>query len=167
MVKEEQSPNSAFDGALTKSRPDLKAENLGFNPAEKGKRRFRDAFYLTVDRIRVDAEVLFVHRDYADEARDLLTTVPTLKRLVTIGGADGPESLAAFLGDADDADPPVAVDPDDPAAILPTAAFSMTRGGPALTSAPPRLGQNSRETLAALGYDTARIAELFDSGVVR
>lgn len=56
MVKEEQSSNSAFGSALTKSRPDLKADNLGFNPAEKGKRRFRDAFYLTVDRIRVDAE---------------------------------------------------------------------------------------------------------------
>ena len=57
--------------------------------------------------------------------------------------------------------------PNDPDSMLPTAAFSMTDGGPALTAAPPSLGQDSHETLVALGYDAARIAGLFDSGVVQ
>ena len=69
---------------------------------------------------RVDAEVLFVHRAFADEARNLMTSVATLKRIVVIGGADGPDgpdSLEDFIGAAEDCDPPVTIDPDDPAAI--------------------------------------------------
>ena len=66
---------------------------------------------------RVKAELLFVHADYADEARALLAASATLKRVVAIGGAEGPDSLDAFIGDAADTDPPVAVAPDDPAAV--------------------------------------------------
>lgn len=66
---------------------------------------------------RVDAEILFVHRDFADEAHTLLSLVETLKHIVVVGGAEGPDSLDAFIGDAAAHDPPVTVDPDDPAAI--------------------------------------------------
>jgi len=66
---------------------------------------------------RVDAEILFVHRDFAEEARALLTQVETLKQIVTVGGAEGPDTLSAFIGDEEDHDPPVMIDPDDPAAI--------------------------------------------------
>lgn len=47
---------SSFGSALTKARPDLTKNSLEGNPAEKGKRRFRDAFYLATDRIRIDAD---------------------------------------------------------------------------------------------------------------
>ena len=66
---------------------------------------------------RVGAELLFVHAAYADEARALLAASATLKRVVIIGGAEGPDSLDAFIGDAPETDPPVAVAPDDPAAV--------------------------------------------------
>ena len=67
--------------------------------------------------VRVGAELLFVHAAFADEARALLAASATLKRVVIIGGAEGPDSLDAFIGDAADTDPPVAVVPDDPAAV--------------------------------------------------
>ena len=66
---------------------------------------------------RVKAELLFVHAAYAEEARALLAASATLKRVVVIGGAEGPDSLDAFIGDAPETDPPVAVAPDDPAAV--------------------------------------------------
>ena len=66
---------------------------------------------------RVKAELLFVHSAYAEEARALLAASATLKRVVVIGGAEGPDSLDAFIGDAPETDPPVAVAPDDPAAV--------------------------------------------------
>ena len=66
---------------------------------------------------RVGAELLFVHADYAGEACALLAASATLKRVVAIGGAAGPDSLDAFIGDAPETDPPVAVAPDDPAAV--------------------------------------------------
>ena len=66
---------------------------------------------------RVKAELLFVHADYAGEACALLAASATLKRVVAIGGAAGPDSLDAFIGDAPETDPPVAVAPDDPAAV--------------------------------------------------
>ena len=66
---------------------------------------------------RVKAELLFVHAAYADETRDLLAASATLKRVVIIGGAEGPDSFEAFIGDAPETDPPVAVAPDDPAAV--------------------------------------------------
>ncbi len=66
---------------------------------------------------QVKAELLFVHAGLADEARALLAESATLKRIVVIGGAAGPDSLDAFIADAPDGDPPVAVSPDDPAAV--------------------------------------------------
>ena len=66
---------------------------------------------------RVKAELLFVHAGLADEARALLAESATLKRIVVIGGAAGPDSLDAFVADAPDGAPPVAVLPDDPAAV--------------------------------------------------
>ena len=66
---------------------------------------------------RVGAELLFVHAAYAAEARALLAASTTLKRVVAIGGAAGADSLDAFIGDAPETDPPVAVAPDDPAAV--------------------------------------------------
>ena len=71
---------------------------------------------------RIGAELLFVHAGLADEARALRAASPladsgTLKRIVVIGGADGPDSLDAFAAGAPDRDPPVAVAPDDPAAV--------------------------------------------------
>ena len=66
---------------------------------------------------RVKAELLFVHAAYAEEARALLAASATLKRVVAIGGAEGPDSLEAFIGGAADTDPPVEVLPDDPAAV--------------------------------------------------
>ena len=59
--------------------------------------------------VRVGAELLFVHAAFADEARALLAASATLKRVVIIGGAEGPDSLDAFIGDAADTDPPVDV----------------------------------------------------------
>ncbi len=66
---------------------------------------------------RVKAELLFVHAGLADEARALLAESATLKRIVVIGGAAGPDSLDAFVADAPDGAPPIAVLPDDPAAV--------------------------------------------------
>ena len=66
---------------------------------------------------QVKAELLFVHAGLAEEARALLAESATLKRIVVIGGAAGPNSLDAFIADAPDGDPPVAVSPDDPAAV--------------------------------------------------
>ena len=66
---------------------------------------------------RVGAELLFVHAAFADEARALLAASATLKRVVAIGGAEGPDSLDAFTAGAPETDPPVAVAPDDPAAV--------------------------------------------------
>ena len=66
---------------------------------------------------RVGAELLFVHAAFADEARALLAASATLKRVVIIGGAEGPDSLDAFTAGAPETDPPVAVLPDDPAAV--------------------------------------------------
>ena len=65
----------------------------------------------------VGAELLFVHAGLADEARALVAGAATLKRIVVIGGAAGPDSLDAFTADAPDGDPPAAVHPDDPAAV--------------------------------------------------
>ncbi len=65
----------------------------------------------------VGAELLFVHAGLADEARALLAGAATLARIVVIGGAAGPDSLDAFTADAQDCAPPVAVHPDDPAAV--------------------------------------------------
>ena len=65
----------------------------------------------------VDAEALFVHCDFADEARGLLDSVPGLKRLIFVGDDRGTDTLAAFIGDAADNDAPVVVAPEDPAAI--------------------------------------------------
>ena len=65
----------------------------------------------------VDAALLFVHADLAGDARALLAGLPALERIVVIGGAAGPDSLDAFTADAPDGDPPVAVQPDDPAAV--------------------------------------------------
>ena len=65
----------------------------------------------------VKAELLFVHADLAAEAHALLAASPTLKRIVVIGGAAGPDSLDAFAADAPETDPPVDVLPDDPAAV--------------------------------------------------
>lgn len=65
----------------------------------------------------VGAELLFVHADLAGDARALLAGLPALERIVVIGGAAGPDSLDAFTADAPDGDPPVAVQPDDPAAV--------------------------------------------------
>ncbi len=66
---------------------------------------------------QVKAELLFVHAGLADEARALLAESATLKRIVVIGGGAGPDSLDAFIADAPGGDPPVAVSPDDPAAV--------------------------------------------------
>ena len=65
----------------------------------------------------VGAELLFVHAGLADEARALLAGAATLKRIIVIGGAAGPDSLDAFIADAPDGGPPAAVHPDDPAAV--------------------------------------------------
>ena len=56
--------------------------------------------------------------------------------------------------------------PDDPSVTLPLTGFTMSRGGPSLTSAPPRLGQHSRQLLAGAGLNDAEIEALFDMGVV-
>ncbi len=66
---------------------------------------------------RVGAELLFVHAGLAEEARALLAASATLRKIVLIGGGDGPDSLDAFVGDAPDTEPAVAVSPDDPAAV--------------------------------------------------
>ena len=66
---------------------------------------------------QVKAELLFVHAGLADEARALLAGSAMLKRIVVIGGGKGPDSLDAFIAGAPDGDPPVAVSPDDPAAV--------------------------------------------------
>ena len=66
---------------------------------------------------QVKAELLFVHAGHADEARALLAESATLKRIVVIGGAEGPDSLDAFIAGAPATDPPVRVLPDDPAAV--------------------------------------------------
>ena len=66
---------------------------------------------------RVGAELLFVHAGLADEARALLAASATLRKIVLIGGDDGPESLDAFVAGAPDTEPAVAVSPDDPAAV--------------------------------------------------
>ena len=66
---------------------------------------------------RVGAELLFVHVGLADEARALLAVSPTLKRVVVIGGGKRSDSLDAFVAGAPEADPPVAVLPDDPASV--------------------------------------------------
>jgi crotonobetainyl-CoA:carnitine CoA-transferase CaiB-like acyl-CoA transferase len=54
-----------------------------------------------------------------------------------------------------------------PAATLPLTAFRMTQGGPALTKAPPRHGEDSHDILSALGMDPERIQELSDQGVIK
>jgi len=66
---------------------------------------------------RVGAELLFVHAGLADEACALLAASPTLKRVVVIGGGKRTELLDAFVAGAPEADPPVAVLPDDPASV--------------------------------------------------
>ncbi len=66
---------------------------------------------------RVGAELLFVHAGLADEARALLAASATLRKIVVIGGGDGPESLDAFIAGAPDTEPAVAVSPDDPASV--------------------------------------------------
>ena len=65
----------------------------------------------------VGAELLFVHADLAAEARALLASAATLKRIVVIGGAAGPDSLDAFTAGTPDGAPPGAVHPDDPASV--------------------------------------------------
>ena len=65
----------------------------------------------------VGAELLFVDADLAGNARALLAASPTLERIVVIGGAAGPDSLDAFIAGAPETDPPVDVQPDDPAAV--------------------------------------------------
>ena len=66
---------------------------------------------------RVGAELLSVHAGLAEEARALLAASATLRKIVVIGGGDGPESLDAFIAGAPDTEPAVAVSPDDPASV--------------------------------------------------
>ena len=49
---------------------------------------------------------------------------------------------------------------------LPLAAYHMTQGGPELTTAPPVLGQHSRNILESAGLSPAEIDRLFAEGVV-
>lgn len=56
--------------------------------------------------------------------------------------------------------------PADPDITLPLAGYRMSQGGPALHSAPPALGQDSRAVLAAAGLSQSEIAALVDAGVV-
>lgn len=49
---------------------------------------------------------------------------------------------------------------------LPVAGFAYDRDGPALSCAPPRLGEHTEELLKGLGYGAAEIAELRDAGAI-
>ena len=51
-------------------------------------------------------------------------------------------------------------------AKLPVAAFQYQHGSPSITSAPPRLGQHSRDILVSLGYQSEDIATLLTDGVI-
>jgi crotonobetainyl-CoA:carnitine CoA-transferase CaiB-like acyl-CoA transferase len=51
-------------------------------------------------------------------------------------------------------------------AALPTAAFTMTNGGAALTLAPPKHGEQTREVLGSMGLSTDQIDQLFHQGIV-
>lgn len=57
--------------------------------------------------------------------------------------------------------------PDDPSIALPLSPFHMSRGGPALTKAPPRHGQDSATVLSEAGYSAADIQRLRDTGAIQ
>jgi len=57
--------------------------------------------------------------------------------------------------------------PDDPSVTLPLSPFHMSQGGPALTKAPPRHGQDSEAVLAEAGRSATDIQHLRDIGVIR
>ena len=56
--------------------------------------------------------------------------------------------------------------PDMPYITLPTAAFSMGRGGPRLRSAPPTHGQHTDTVLGDMGLTADQIAQLYALGIV-
>lgn len=60
-----------------------------------------------------------------------------------------------------------AASPDDAAIPLPLAAYRMSQGGPALTTAPPTLGRDTRAVLAQAGLTGDEIASLIAMGVAR
>jgi len=57
--------------------------------------------------------------------------------------------------------------PNDGSIRLPLAAYQMSAGGPALTSAPPKLGHHNRQILEALGYGPEEIADLGSTRVTQ
>lgn len=60
-----------------------------------------------------------------------------------------------------------ATSPADPTVTLPLAGFRMTAGGAELHSAPPPLGKDSRDVLAAAGMTDDEIDALFAQGIAK
>lgn len=57
--------------------------------------------------------------------------------------------------------------PANPDITLPLAGYRMSTGGPALTKAPPELGQDSRDILTEAGLASSEIDVLIEEGIVK
>lgn len=111
------------------------------------------------DAIRVALQDVLVRRS-ADEWQSLLEA------------ADVPAERVATLDEAVQAPQLVergyfAPSPANPSITLPLAGFRITEGGAELHSAPPELGQDSRDVLANAGLSGAEIDALFAAGIAR
>lgn len=111
------------------------------------------------DAIRIDLESVFINKSVADWQNLLEEWDIPAERVITLAKAAADAQLAARGY--------FATSPADEQVTLPLAGYRMSTGGPALASAPPVLGQDSRELLARAGLNEREIDALFAEGVAR
>ena len=113
----------------------------------------------SAEPLREALQELFLQRPASDWVALLTANDIPAERLATLREAVAAPQLAArgyFTAS-----------PGDPAITLPLAGYHMSQGGPALHSAPPALGRDTRAVLAQAGLSAAQIDSLIAEGVAR
>lgn len=109
--------------------------------------------------IRVTLEAIFRQRGAEEWVGMLDSADVPAERIVTLAEAVASRQLAerGYFTES----------PDDPSIRLPVAGYTMSRGGPEVTMAPPELGAHSRAVLMEAGLSGSEIDALIAAEVVR